>query len=202
MGRQALPPPGEARQDLWIIQELATAHGPATGTTSTSARCSTEMARLMPALASITWERVEREHHVTYPCDAAGRARAATWCSTRASRARAAAPSWWRPRSRRRTSRRTHDYPVHAHHRPPARALAHRRHDAARQRARRDRAERRSPRVSRGTIAKLGVKPGDMRSRVTTRRGDGRARRARRTTASRTAWCSSRSPISRRRPTC
>ena len=39
MGRKALPLPGEARQDLWIIQELAQRIG-CNGTTSTSARCS------------------------------------------------------------------------------------------------------------------------------------------------------------------
>ena len=29
MGRQAIDPPGDARQDLWIIQQIAQAHGPA-----------------------------------------------------------------------------------------------------------------------------------------------------------------------------
>jgi formate dehydrogenase major subunit len=29
----------------------------------------TEMASMMPALDNITWDRVEREHHVTYPVD-------------------------------------------------------------------------------------------------------------------------------------
>ena len=29
----------------------------------------TEMASMMPALDNITWERVEREDHVTYPVD-------------------------------------------------------------------------------------------------------------------------------------
>ena len=40
MGRKALPLPGDARQDLWIIQELAQRMGE-TGTTSTSAKSST-----------------------------------------------------------------------------------------------------------------------------------------------------------------
>jgi hypothetical protein len=56
---------------------------------------------------------------------------------------------------------------VHPHYRPPARALAHRRDDAARDRARRARAGRGG---SRGEIAKLGIAPGD-RIRVSTRRG-------------------------------
>ena len=41
----------------------------ATGTTSTSARCSPRWRRLMPALDNISWDRVEREDHVTYPID-------------------------------------------------------------------------------------------------------------------------------------
>ena len=69
MGRQALDPPGDARQDLWIIQQIAAAHGPAAGTTTTcQRRCSTRCAARMPSIAGITWERLEREHAVTYPC--------------------------------------------------------------------------------------------------------------------------------------
>src|SRR5215210_4911540 len=68
MGRQALPLPGEARQDLWIIQDLAHRIGCKWSYKHVS-EVFTEMANLMPALANITWERVEREHHVTYPVD-------------------------------------------------------------------------------------------------------------------------------------
>jgi formate dehydrogenase major subunit len=68
MGRAALPLPGEARQDLWIIQDLAQRIG-CTWSYRHVSEVFTEMANLMPALANITWERVEREHHVTYPVD-------------------------------------------------------------------------------------------------------------------------------------
>ena len=68
MGRQALPLPGEARQDLWIIQDLAQRMGCNWDYRHVS-EVFTEMASLMPALANITWERVERENHVTYPVD-------------------------------------------------------------------------------------------------------------------------------------
>jgi formate dehydrogenase major subunit len=69
MGRAALPLPGEARQDLWIIQDLAQRIGCKWNYTHVS-EVFTEMAALMPALDNISWERVEREDHVTYPSDA------------------------------------------------------------------------------------------------------------------------------------
>jgi formate dehydrogenase major subunit len=68
MGRKALPLPGEARQDLWIIQDLAKRMGCKWSYQHVS-EVFTEMASMMPALEHITWERVEREHHVTYPVD-------------------------------------------------------------------------------------------------------------------------------------
>src|SRR5205809_755810 len=68
LGRQALPLPGEARQDLWIIQELAQRIGCNWNYKHVS-EVFTEMASMMPALDNITWDRVERENHVTYPVD-------------------------------------------------------------------------------------------------------------------------------------
>jgi formate dehydrogenase major subunit len=68
MGRKALPLPGEARQDLWIIQDLAQRIGCKWNYKDVS-EVFTEMASMMPALEHISWERVEREDHVTYPVD-------------------------------------------------------------------------------------------------------------------------------------
>jgi formate dehydrogenase major subunit len=68
MGRAALPLPGEARQDLWIIQDLAQRIGCTWNYTHVS-QVFTEMASLMPALDNISWDRVARENHVTYPVD-------------------------------------------------------------------------------------------------------------------------------------
>src|SRR5437588_7694613 len=68
MGRKALPMPGEARQDLWIIQDLAQRIGCNWNYQHVS-EVFTEMANMMPALDNITWERVAREDHVTYPVD-------------------------------------------------------------------------------------------------------------------------------------
>jgi formate dehydrogenase major subunit len=68
MGRAALPLPGEARQDLWILQDLAQRLGCDWNYKHVS-EVFTEMASLMPSLANITWDRVVRENSVTYPVD-------------------------------------------------------------------------------------------------------------------------------------
>ena len=66
MGRPAVPPPGQAREDCRIVQDLAR-------------RCGlhwaydhprdvvAEMAQVMPSLADITWDRLAREGAVTDP---------------------------------------------------------------------------------------------------------------------------------------
>ena len=72
LGQQALQPPGQAKPDLWIIQQLATRMGLAwdyPGEHSGVAAVYDEMRRAMhTAIAGITWERLERESSVTYPC--------------------------------------------------------------------------------------------------------------------------------------
>ena len=45
LARKAIEPPGEAREDLWIIVQLAQATGPGRGRTKRRARCSTRCAR-------------------------------------------------------------------------------------------------------------------------------------------------------------
>ncbi|WP_036257667.1 formate dehydrogenase subunit alpha [Methylocapsa aurea] len=70
IGRPVVAPPGEARQDLWIIQEVAKRMG-LDWNYPGPAEVFTEMAGLMPSLANITWERLEREGAVTYPVDGA-----------------------------------------------------------------------------------------------------------------------------------
>ncbi len=69
MGRQALPLPGEARQDLFLIIELAKRLG-LPWTYAHPREVFAEMKQAMPSLDNITWERLEREGSVTYPCDA------------------------------------------------------------------------------------------------------------------------------------
>ena len=67
LGRQALEPPGEARQDLWIIQEMARGLGLAWNYTGPE-EVFNEMRQAMPSIAGITWARLEAESAVTYPC--------------------------------------------------------------------------------------------------------------------------------------
>ncbi|WP_237216719.1 formate dehydrogenase subunit alpha [Falsiroseomonas oryziterrae] len=67
MGRAAVPLPGEARQDLRIIVDLARRLG-LDWRHAHPRDVFAEMARAMPSLANITWERLEREGSVTYPC--------------------------------------------------------------------------------------------------------------------------------------
>ena len=67
LGRQALAPPGNACQDWWIIQEIARRMGLAWSYTHPRDIFS-EMSQLMASFKNITWERLERENAVTYPC--------------------------------------------------------------------------------------------------------------------------------------
>ena len=71
LGRQALSPPGDAKQDLWIIIEIAKRLGLDWKYTGPS-EVFDEMRKAMPSIAGITWERLEREHAVTYPCEKEG----------------------------------------------------------------------------------------------------------------------------------
>ncbi|HNZ91875.1 MAG TPA: molybdopterin-dependent oxidoreductase, partial [Acidovorax sp.] len=99
MGRRALNPPGDARPDLWIIQQIAKRVGPYAphsvsslppegadpalgrpcggvglnwnyeGAESGVAAVYDEMRQAMHAsIQGITWDRLERDSSVTYPC--------------------------------------------------------------------------------------------------------------------------------------
>jgi formate dehydrogenase major subunit len=69
IGRPVLNPPGEARQDWLLIQDLAQRIGLDWSYRDIS-EVYAEMAEMMPSLKNITWERLLREDAVTYPCDA------------------------------------------------------------------------------------------------------------------------------------
>ncbi|WP_265518308.1 formate dehydrogenase subunit alpha [Nitratireductor luteus] len=69
IGRPALDPPGEARQDWKLIVEIGRRMGLDWNYKSVS-EVYTEMASVMPSLRNISWERVEREESVIYPADA------------------------------------------------------------------------------------------------------------------------------------
>ncbi|HEY1935638.1 MAG TPA: formate dehydrogenase subunit alpha [Acetobacteraceae bacterium] len=69
LARPVIKPPGDARQDWWIIQEIAHRLGLEWNYSGPS-DVFREMAQVMPSFANITWERLEREGAVTYPVDA------------------------------------------------------------------------------------------------------------------------------------
>jgi formate dehydrogenase major subunit len=69
LARPVVPLPGEARQDWWIIQEMARRLG-LDWDYAGPAAVFAEMTQVMPSFANITWERLEREGAVTYPVDA------------------------------------------------------------------------------------------------------------------------------------
>jgi formate dehydrogenase major subunit len=75
LGQRALDLPGEARQDLWIVQQMARRlgldwryEGPESGV----AQVFDEMRRAMHSISGVTWERLERDMSVTYPCEEEG----------------------------------------------------------------------------------------------------------------------------------
>lgn len=67
LGRQALDPPGQARQDLEIIQALANRLG-LNWHYNHPREVFSEMRQAMPSIAGISWERLEKAGSVTYPC--------------------------------------------------------------------------------------------------------------------------------------
>jgi formate dehydrogenase major subunit len=71
LGRKALQPPGEAREDLWIIVELAKRLG-LPWDYSHPREVFDEMRKGMNSIAGITWERLERDSCVVYPCENEG----------------------------------------------------------------------------------------------------------------------------------
>jgi formate dehydrogenase major subunit len=72
LGQQAIDPPGEAKPDLWIVQQIAKGvglnwHYP--GEHAGVAAVFEEMRQAMhAAIGGITWARLQRESSVTYPC--------------------------------------------------------------------------------------------------------------------------------------
>ncbi|MEY2860687.1 MAG: hypothetical protein RL392_1145 [Pseudomonadota bacterium] len=72
LGKQAIDPPGQAKPDLWIIQQIAKRMGldwNYAGEMDGVAAVYEEMRQAMhAAISGITWERLQRESSVTYPC--------------------------------------------------------------------------------------------------------------------------------------
>jgi formate dehydrogenase major subunit len=70
IGRPVLSPPGQARNDWELIQEIAQRVG-LPWTYSHPRDVFAEMGQVMPSFKNITWARLEREDAVTYPCETA-----------------------------------------------------------------------------------------------------------------------------------
>jgi len=66
MGRPAVPPPGDAREDWWITVELAKRLGLA-WEYAHPRDVFAEMTMVMESFDNITWDRLETENAVTYP---------------------------------------------------------------------------------------------------------------------------------------
>jgi formate dehydrogenase major subunit len=168
MGRQALPLPGDARPDWWITQEIGRRIG-MQWDYKHPRDIYAEMATLMPSLNNIPWERVERESAVTYPADAIDRPGKDVVFDKGFPRpggfGKLVAAKLTPP-----AETPDHDYPFIL---TTGRQLEHWHTGAMTRRASvLDALEPAAiAAVSRGTIAKLGIKPGDM-VKVTTRRGE------------------------------
>jgi formate dehydrogenase major subunit len=70
MGRAAVSPPGDARQDLWIIQQMADRMG-LNWEYSHVSEVFNEMTEVMDSIAGMSWDRVKSENSITYPCPTA-----------------------------------------------------------------------------------------------------------------------------------
>ena len=68
MGRKVVDAPGDAREDLDIIIDIANALG-LDWKYKHASDVFKEMAEIMPSLKSITWNRVDCEDSLTYPCE-------------------------------------------------------------------------------------------------------------------------------------
>jgi formate dehydrogenase major subunit len=67
LGRKAIEPPGDAREDFWLLNELGRRMG-LDWHYSHPSEVFNEMRTCMDSIAGITWDRLERESSVTYPC--------------------------------------------------------------------------------------------------------------------------------------
>ena len=68
LGRKAVEAPGEAKPDWWIIQEIAQRLGLDWNYTG-PADVFAEMREGMDSIKGMSWERLEQEDSITYPCE-------------------------------------------------------------------------------------------------------------------------------------
>ena len=175
--RKALDPPGEARDDLWILSQLARRLG-RDWPDATAEDVWDELRRLSPMHAGMSYRRLEELGGIQWPCYSEdtleppylhGR----LWADGRRSAGPAGAVLRGAARPARRPARRR--VPAAAHHRAPARLLQHRRAvervpvaAAAGRDRRRLAGRRRRARVGR-RASWSGSCPGEARSRCRSR---------------------------------
>jgi formate dehydrogenase major subunit len=68
MGRKAINAPGDAKEDWWITNELGKRLGLEWNYLHPK-EIFDEMSKVMPSFKNITWERLEKESSITYPCN-------------------------------------------------------------------------------------------------------------------------------------
>jgi formate dehydrogenase major subunit len=71
MGRKAIDPPGDAREDFWILNQLCRRIG-VDWFYNHPRETFNEMRQCMDSIAGITWERLEQESAVVFPCEKEG----------------------------------------------------------------------------------------------------------------------------------
>ena len=168
LGRKAIEPPGDARPDLWIINELARGMG-LDWHYSHPRDVFNEMRQCMDSIAGITWERLERESSVTYPCENEGDpGQPVVFVEQLPDPDR---PGQVRPsRSHLRGGAPRRAVSAGADHRTPARTLAHRLDDHGAPPCSTTSSRSRSPPSHPLDLEQLGVTPGETLT-IESRRG-------------------------------
>ena len=69
MGRKAIDAPGLAKEDWWITNEIGKRLGLGWNYLHPKEIFIEEMSEAMPSLNNISWERLDKEGSVTYPCN-------------------------------------------------------------------------------------------------------------------------------------
>ena len=69
MGRKAIDAPGEAREDWWITKRKLVKRLGLEWNYKHPKDIFNEMSKAMPSLKNITWDRLDKEGSVTYPCN-------------------------------------------------------------------------------------------------------------------------------------
>jgi formate dehydrogenase major subunit len=95
LGRAAVPLPGEACQDLWIIRDIGKGIGIDWDYQHVS-EVFEEMRGAMPSISGISWDRLQQQSSVTYPPAEMPMIRGRVWYLSMIFLPQTARPNWWR----------------------------------------------------------------------------------------------------------